>query len=266
MALVDTHAHLANHRFDGEIPGLLHRAREAGVVQVVTIGSDEGDSAKNVDLAAQHEPVFAAVGVHPTSVHETAENWIETIRRLAANPKVVAIGETGLDFYHPPRDGSSFESWRTLQESACRAQLELAIELDLPAVIHQRNSAEALFPLMSEYAGRLRAVLHCFSEPYDLATKYLDLGYEISFTANATFKNAGEIAETARRLPMDRFMVETDAPYLAPAPHRGKRNEPSFVRHTAALLADARGLSLDEFAERTTSNARRFFRLPSVTS
>lgn len=260
MELTDTHAHLANSRLAGEIAPILERAAREGVTRIISIGSDTLDSAQNVELAAAHGPIFAAAGVHPTSIHEVPDDWLHRIRQLLDRPKVVALGEIGLDYYHPPRDQSPVADWRARQAHVFRLQLDLALEKNLPVVIHQRNCAAEVLEVMRGYAGRLQAVFHCFTGTPHEAEELIRLGFHLSFTGVITYPSAAELAACAARLPLDRIMVETDAPYLTPVPHRGTRNEPAYVRHTAAFLAQARGISLEEFAEATTDTARRFFR------
>ena len=263
--LVDTHAHLASPVFaEGEeIESLVRRAGEAGVSRIVSIGSDLEDSRRNRELSARFPEVFATVGVHPTSVHEvTDSDWLDQLRTLATQPRVVAIGEIGMDFYHPPQDGSSEADWHARQESFFRAQLDLALELSLPVVIHQRNSVEAIRRILADYPDGPPAVFHCFNGGPELARELLDQGYYLSFTGIVTFPKAVEVHDSARVVPANRLMVETDSPYLAPVPFRGKRCEPAFTRHTAEHLAQLRGVSLEQIASETTATAEAFFGLP----
>lgn len=265
MQLVDTHAHLASHAFEaeGELDAIIARAAEVGVSRIVTIGSELADSRRNIEIAAAHEGVYATVGVHPTSVHEvTQEGWIDDLRELTGQPKVQAIGEIGLDFYHPPQDGSPETEWRARQDRFFRAQLDLAVELDLPVVIHQRESFEAVAAVMADYTGKVEAVFHCFNGTPEVARPLLDQGHYLSFTGIVTFKNARDVQDSARFVPDDRLMVETDSPYLAPVPYRGKRCEPAYTRQTADHIAQLRGISAETLSEITTANAERFFRLP----
>ncbi|MFT5467661.1 MAG: TatD DNase family protein [Verrucomicrobiales bacterium] len=262
MELIDTHAHLASHKLKGETAELVKRAQDAGVGRIVTIGTDVEDSAENVRLAAEFSGVYAAVGVHPTSIHEVPqETWLDEIRALAAKPKVQAIGEIGLDFYHPPQDGSEVSDWRSRQADFFTKQLDLAVELDLPVVVHQRSCSAEVLEIIKPYSGKVRAVFHCFVDSAELGNELIDLGFHVSFTGVATYKSAPEVADCAAALPLDRIMVETDSPYLAPVPNRGKRNEPAFTRNTAEFIAARRGISLDEFAEATTATAVEFFGL-----
>jgi TatD DNase family protein len=263
MDLIDTHAHLASRQFTGETDALLHRCRLAGVTQVVSIGTQPEDSARNVALAAAHQEVYATVGVHPTSVHEAGPDWFERISELARAPKVVALGEMGLDYFHPPQDGSEPAAWRALQARMFERQLELAQKLGLPVVIHQRESSADVLAIMRGLAGKVRAVFHCFVGSVQEAEELLALGFYLSFTGVVTYKSAAALADCATTLPLNRIMVETDAPYLAPVPHRGSRNEPAYVRATAEFLASRRGLPLDELASATSATAREFFGLKS---
>lgn len=260
MELIDTHAHLANPKLAGETAALLERARNEGVTRIVSIGSDTEDSRENVALAAAHPGIFAAAGVHPTSIHEVPPDWLDLIADLLDRPKVAALGEIGLDFYHPPRDGSSVADWRARQAEFFRRQLDLAVKKDFPVVIHQRNCAPEVLEAVRPYRGRLQAVFHCYAGSLSEAEELIRLGFHLSFTGVVTYPSARELAECAASLPLDRIMVETDAPYLTPVPHRGARNEPAYVRHTAAFLAQKRGISLEEFAQATNRTAMRFFR------
>ncbi len=263
--LVDTHAHLASRAFaeSGELDAVIARAADAGVTRILSIASELDDSRRNVEIAAAHDGVFATVGVHPTSVHEvTQEGWVDDLRGLSRRPKVQAIGEIGLDFYHPPQDGGPEDEWRARQERFFRAQLDLAVELDLPVVIHQRNSIEAVAEVMRDYAGKVTAVFHCYNGTPEQARPLLDQGHYLSFTGIVTFPKAVEVHESAKFVPEDRLMVETDSPYLAPVPHRGKRCEPAYTRETAVRIAELRGVSFEQIAAITSQNAERFFRLP----
>jgi len=263
MDLIDTHAHLASRQFTGETDELVFRAREAGVTQIVSIGTEPEDSAQNVTLEAERPGVYATVGVHPCSVHEAGEDWLERIRELSLAPKVVALGEMGLDYFHPPQDGSEPSAWRALQARFFEQQLALAVERQLPVVIHQRESAADVLSVMKDFAGQLRAVFHCFTGTRDEAEELIGLGFHLSFTGVITYKNAVALADCAAALPLERLMLETDSPYLAPVPLRGSRNEPAHVRHIAAFLAARREMSLAELALATSATARTFFGLKS---
>ncbi len=266
--LIDTHAHLASNQFSDDLAEVITRATEAGVTRIISIGTDLEDSQRNIRIAEQFAPVYATVGIHPTSIHEITETkWLEQIRVWFEHGKVVAIGEIGLDYFHPPRDGSSLSAWREQQMKFFRAQLDLAAELQVPVVIHQRDkNGESecrcdLLKIISGYEGRVQAVFHCFTGSLEQAQPFLDQGHLISFTGIATFSSAKDLHETARRIPAKQFMLETDSPYLAPTPFRGKRCEPAYTRHTAAHIAELRGVSLEELASTTTHTAESFFQL-----
>ena len=267
--LIDTHAHLAANQFCDDLPDVIQRALAADVTRIISIGTDLEDSQRNIEIAEQFDSVYAAVGIHPTSIHEiTDENWRQQIRQWTKHPKVVAIGEIGLDYFHPPRDGSSTSIWRDQQVEFFRAQLDLAADLHLPVVIHQRDKNDEsdcrndLLKIISDYENRVQAVFHCFTGSLEQAQPFLDQGHLISFTGITTFPSAKDLQSTAKLAPENRFMVETDSPYLAPVPFRGKRCEPSYTRDTAEHIASLRGMSLDELAACTTANAEHFFAFP----
>lgn len=259
--LTDTHAHLASTRFQGEIEGVLTRSREAGVGRIISISCDLEDVTANLVLASTHSGVFATAGIHPCYVHEPGpEGWRESLRSLAARPEIVAIGEIGLDYYHPPEDGSEVAVWRRLQESIFEEMLQLAQDLHLPAVIHSRESTPAVLDVLARFP-RVKAVLHCFTGSPAEAEQALAAGHFLSFTGVITYPKADDVRATAAMVPLDRLMIETDAPYLAPVPFRGKSCEPGMVRHTCQRLAEIHGLPPDEMAEVTSANAERFFTL-----
>jgi TatD DNase family protein len=258
--IIDSHCHLDFPDYGAELPDVLHRARAAGIVRMICIGSgrDIANAHSAVALAAREPDVFASVGIHPHDVaHMTPETWTE-LEALARAPRVVGIGETGLDYYydHSPRDD---------QRQAFRRFVGLARAARLPVICHIRDAhEEAAEILASEQASEVGGVIHCFTGGVADARRYLDLGFHLSFSGILTFKNSAPIREAAAAAPLDRLMVETDAPYLAPIPHRGKRNEPAWVVKTLALLAELRGIGFDEAAAATTANARRVFSLDPV--
>lgn len=259
--LTDTHAHLASARFAGEIPGILERSGAGGVGRIVSISCDVDDAETNLSLAAAHPGVFATVGIHPCYVHEPGpEGWRERLRAQASAKGVVAIGEIGLDFYHPPQDGSDVAAWRRLQEALFEEMLQLALDHKLPAVVHQRESTAATLAVLERFPG-VTAVLHCFTGTSSEAERALAGGHFLSFTGVLTYPKADDVRETAVRVPLDRVMVETDAPYLAPVPFRGKSCEPAMVQYTARRLGELHGLSPAEIAGITSRNAERFFGL-----
>ena len=264
--LTDSHCHLASARFDpGELEEVVMRAREAGVQRMVTLVTNLGDIPANLALAERFPEIFACVGIHPCDVHETPEDYLGSLREFARHPRVAALGETGLDYYHPAPHGWDEEAFRERQRQFLRHHFELAAELGLNVVIHTRDRrgdasfADAL-AIYESFAERTRAVFHCFPGPFAQAERVLALGGLVSFTGIATFKRADEVLDAAIRCPAGRFMVETDSPYLAPVPHRGQRCEPAFVAHTAEAIADARNESLPDLAAHTEATAEAFFR------
>jgi TatD DNase family protein len=253
--LVDTHAHLDMAELAGDLEGVLGRARDAGVSRIVTIGTDEASSRAAVSLAAGREPVFCAVGLHPHEASRWSAGLAAELLSLAASPKVVAWGEVGLDFYrmHSPRPA---------QERAFREQIGLAAQRGLPLIVHVRDAHEEALAILAQ-EGASRGVFHCFSGNERLAERVLELGFYISLAGPLTFKNASKPVRVAERVPLGRLLVETDCPYLAPVPHRGRRNEPAYLVHTAARLAEIKGVEVAEVARATTRNAKNLFGLGS---
>jgi TatD DNase family protein len=255
--LVDSHCHLADLRFRDEVEAVIARAHEAGVATLVSIGAIGGIETDRltVELAARHEGVYAAVGVHPHNASDCSEARIAELRELARSPKVVAIGESGLDFHY-------MRSPLEAQELALRRHLALAAEIGKPIVIHCRDAEESLAAIIRQTGMPPRGgVIHCFTGDAASARAFLALGFYISFSGILTFRNATRIREAAPLIPSDRVMVETDVPYLAPEPYRGKRNEPAYVLRTLEVLADLRGAATDALAAATTENASRLFAL-----
>ena len=266
--LTDSHCHLGSHRFlPEELPDLVARAREAGVHRLITLATNESDQATNLQIARDHAPVSTCLGIHPCDVHETRDDFEGLLAPHLDDPKVAAIGETGLDYFHPAPEGWSEDDYRARQRDFLKRHFELARNHGLNVVIHTRDkSGSASFDdalaIYREFADKVRAVFHCFPGPPELADKVLAAGGLVSFTGIATFKNAQAVVATVKSLPASSFMVETDAPYLAPTPHRGQRCEPAFTRLTAEALANHRGESLEELASHTEETVQRFFRLP----
>ena len=256
MSWIDTHAHLDDARF-ADLPEVLRRSSAAGVASILTIGIDLATSRAAVHLADMHANLFAVVGIQPNHVAEAAASDFADIEALAAHPKVVAIGESGLDKYW---DRAPFP----LQQDYFRRHLALARRLRKPIVIHGRSAEPDCVELMTaDFAehGPVAGVMHSYTGDTATALASIDLGLHISFAGMLTYKTAESLRETASRIPADRVLVETDAPYLAPVPHRGKRNEPAFVVETAAVLAQCLKIDLSSLAEMTTANARRLFSL-----
>jgi len=270
--LIETHAHLDNPKFRDDLSAVVQRAHDAGVTRIISIGTGIESSRRVLALAERFSSVFAAIGIHPTEIDEEKENFISELRKLAQNPKIVAIGEIGIDYFHPPKEKMSQEEidvWKKDQAIAFQQQLDLALELGLNVIVHQRDVVgstaawEKVLQILKPYTGKLRAVFHCFGGTPAQAAEVIALGHLISFTGIVTFKNAPIVRETAMVVPSNAYMVETDCPYLAPDPHRGERAEPWHTRLVAAKIAEVRGLRLEEVAEATTKTAERFFKFPS---
>jgi TatD DNase family protein len=247
--LVDSHCHLDFDDFKGEQEDVVARARAAGIKGMLTICTRLADAANIRAIAAAHDGIWCSVGIHPHEAEDGAGVTAEELITLAEPAEIVGIGETGLDFYyeHSPRD---------IQEEVFRAHIQAARQTGLPIIVHTRDAdADTVRILAQEQArGPFSGVIHCFSAGAEVARCALDHGMYISFSGIVTFKNADAVRMVARDVPMERLLVETDAPYLAPVPVRGKRNEPAFTAHTAAYVAEIKGLGLDEFARVTTDN------------
>ena len=276
--LTDTHAHLDFPEFSDELEAVVKRAADAGVNRIITIGTSLEGSRRALEIARRFENVYCAIGIHPNSASKAAPDAIEGLCELARDPKVAAMGEIGLDYHWLPGaklrgEGASAESVaeadrmdaeeKAVQARLFRAQLDLAVELGFNVVIHQRDSWDDTFELLKDYTRKLRAVYHCFGESPKRARQLFELGHLVSFTGIVTFKNAQVVHETAAQVPGDRYMVETDCPFLAPVPHRGKRSEPAHTRITAERVAVLRDTPLQRVAAETEANAEAFFRLGS---
>jgi TatD DNase family protein len=284
--LTDTHAHLDFPEFDGQLDAVIARAREAGLHRIITIGIDRDSGRKSVALAEKYDNVFAVVGLHPCNVLDPgAVEFLEELPSLARHPKVVAIGETGLDYHHLPsrelagrKEESVFTAlqagtaeamqadiadgaMKAAQDEAFKAQLDLAVELGRNVVIHQRAAWEDTLEILRPYTGKLRGVFHCFGGSPEAAAEIAAMGHLVSFTGIVTFKNAALVQETVQAVKADGYMVETDCPYLAPVPFRGKTCEPAHVRLTAEKIAELRGEVLEKVAADTERTAREFFKL-----
>jgi len=257
----DTHTHLGSKQFDNDLPAVLERARAAGITRMVAPATDLENARKLLAIAAHEPDVRVAAGIHPCDADSVkGEAWIDELRELAKHPKVCAIGEIGLDYFHAPPEGFELADWRVHQAKVLVAQLELAAELKLNVILHNRESWDDLTALVLPFSERLRGVFHCYTGTMEQARPLLEHGHLISFTGIVSFKNAWVIAETARLVPANGYMIETDAPYLAPVPHRGKRCEPAHVADTARVIAALRGESIEKVATDTARNALRFFR------
>jgi TatD DNase family protein len=254
--LVDSHAHLHGPEYGEDLEAVLERARAAGVVAIVTIGTERETNPRAVAFAERHPGVWATVGIHPHDAAAATEADFAELERLAASPRVVALGEMGLDFFRnlSPPDA---------QERVFRRQLALARRLGRPVALHCRDAhARMLEVLAEEDVGTLGGVMHCFSGDVAVARRCLDLGLHVSIAGPVTYKNARALPEVVRFVPAGRLVVETDCPYLPPAPHRGRRNEPAWVALTAARIAELRGEPLARVAEATTAAAAALYRIP----
>jgi TatD DNase family protein len=281
--LIDTHAHLDYSDFANDLEEVLRRAADAGVTRIVTIGTSIESSRRAIELAEKYPAVYAAIGVHPSFVEEAEDDVITPLRELAKSHRVVAIGETGLDYHRLPSEEVAKETqvqvmtalrtetdeeieaqirdgaYKSKQASLFQQQLDLAAELGLNVVIHQRDAWQDTLRIMQAYTGKLRGVFHCFGGTLGEANEVLALDHLVSFTGIVTFKNGAAVREVAAEIPLWKFMVETDCPYLAPAPFRGKRCEPAHTRIVAEAIAAARRVSLEEISEATTETAEKFF-------
>jgi TatD DNase family protein len=250
---IDTHAHLQLSHFDADREEVIRRARDAGIEKIIVVSTDAASSRQSLQLAEKFPEVYAAVGIHPTDCSKAADEDFAVIAELARHPKSVAIGEIGMDFYWKPFSAEQ-------QRRAFLRQLHLAKELDKPVIIHNREAGAAILQTLHDAGiNRISGVFHCFSENVDYAQRVLALGCHISFTGNLTYKKSAlpEVAQT----PLERLLLETDAPFMAPAPLRGKRNEPAYTVHIAEKLAEIKKISIEEVARQTTENALQLFKL-----
>ncbi|MFL6513909.1 MAG: TatD family hydrolase [Chthoniobacterales bacterium] len=283
--LIETHAHLDYPDFESDFEDVLQRAEANGVTGIITIGTSVTSSRRAVELAEKHASVFAVVGFHPSYAEEADDNVIPALRELAQNKRVVALGETGLDYHRLPSVDAAKQknvqvlsrglqasiedeveaqihdgAYKSKQAELFQEQLDLAVELGLNVVIHQRDAWDDTLDILKPYGDKLHGVFHCFGGTLEQANQVLDLGHLISFTGIVTFKNGLTVRDVAARVPIGKFMVETDCPYLAPVPFRGKRAEPAHTRIVAETIATARGIPLEELAQATTETAEKFFR------
>ena len=256
MELIDSHAHIYGKEFASDFAEMMDRAKEAGVVAIVAVGADLESSREACALAGAHDGIYCSVGIHPHDADRVTEKCYEMVREMAlGNPKVVAIGEVGLDFY---RDRSS----RTAQEEVFRRFIRLSRELSLPLIIHDRDAHDRIVAIMREEgAGQVGGVLHCFSGDLKMALECIGMGFKISIPGTVTYPSNEALREVVRGVKIEQLMVETDAPYLTPVPHRGKRNEPAFVRLAAERIAQIKGLSPEDVGRITSFNTRKLFRI-----
>ena len=250
--LIDSHAHIQLDRFDPDREAVLERAQAAGVQAILVIGFDLETSRGAIALADKYDQIYATVGMHPHDAKDLDDQTVCIFRELAVHPKVVALGEMGLDYY---RDLSP----RPIQQEAFERQLDLAEELDLPIVIHNREAYHDILPILRARRGRVRGVMHCFSGDVEIMHQSLALGFHIGIGGPVTYRKADALQEVARKVPADTLLVETDCPWLAPQFRRGKRNEPAYVRAISEKIAKLRGIFLEEIGEITTQNFETLF-------
>jgi len=284
--LIDTHAHLDYPDFAPDFDDVLQRATEAGVTRILTIGTSIESSRRAIELAEKYPNVFAVIGVHPSYAEEAGDDVMTPLRELAKSPRVAAIGETGLDYHRLPSEKVAKErktqvitkalqaetddeiesgihdgALKSKQAAIFQQQLDLAVELRLNVVIHQRDACDDTLAILRDYGRQTSGVFHCFGGTREQAEEVISLGHLVSFTGIVTFKNGALVRQVATDLSLGEFMVETDCPYLAPEPHRGKRCEPGYTRLVAESIAASRGISVEELARATTETAEEFFRL-----
>jgi TatD DNase family protein len=259
----DTHAHLDYDDYQPDFADVLSRAQDAGITKIISIATDLDSSRRALALAEKHEMIYASVGWHPSNAHEAPADIRLALRELARHPKAVAIGECGLDYYRLPSSkggtGADDETYKRKQAEIFKQQLEIAAETGLNCIIHQRSSFDDLFAQAVPYRTLLRGVFHCFGESLERLQQVLDMGWLVSYTGIVTFKNGQNIRDAVAATPLDRFMLETDCPYLAPVPYRGKRCEPAYVKEISETVANVKNCSLNELSVATCTTANSFF-------
>ncbi|WP_240377899.1 TatD family hydrolase [Bacillus piscicola] len=253
--LFDTHVHVNAEQFEEDASETIERARQAGVSWMNVVGFDPVTIEKALDFADTYDFIYASVGWHPVDAVDMTEEHLEWLEQLAAHPKVVALGEMGLDYHWD-------KSPKEIQKEVFRKQIRLAKKVNLPIIIHDREAHEDIVEILKEeQAEETGGIMHCFGGSLEIAKECLDMNFYISFGGPVTFKNATLPKETAKEIPMDRLLIETDSPYLAPHPYRGKRNEPAYVKLVAEKIAELKDIPYSQLAEQTTANAKRVFRL-----
>lgn len=261
----DTHAHLDYPDFEPDLPQIMERARTAGVTRIISVGTSLASSERALSISEQYPNVFAVIGWHPSDAPEAPDDLRSAMRKLAAHPKCIAIGETGLDYSRLPSKQpggipADDVAIKLKQAAIFQQQLEVAAEFGLNCVVHQREAFEDTLAMIAPFAGKLRAVFHCFVDSPEMARRVLDAGHLVSFTGIVTFKNGQNVRDTLDTIPLGQFMLETDCPFLAPVPYRGKRCEPAYVMETARAIAEVKNCSMDDLADSTNTAANAFFK------
>jgi TatD DNase family protein len=264
LTFFDTHAHLDYDDFKPDFAQVLERAQAAGIAKIISIGTDLESSRRAIALAEKHPGLYAAIGWHPGNVNDAPDDIRPALRELARHPRVVAVGETGLDYHRLPggQPGAAADAdarYKQKQAALFQQQIEVAIEAGLNCIIHQRDAFEDTFAQLQPFAGKTRGVFHCFGETADRMRRVLALGSLVSFTGIVTFKNGQNVRDTLTATPLDQFMLETDCPYLAPVPYRGKRCEPAHVKEISEVAARVKNCTLEELSEATCRTAENFF-------
>lgn len=252
--LIDSHAHLDNEKFDLDREYLIEHLEKNDIELVINVGADIRSSRESIKLAEKYDNIYAVVGVHPHAAKEVTGDTLKELKEMCAHPKVVGIGEIGLDYFYD-------NSPRDVQRKHFRDQLRLAKELDMPVVVHTRDADEDTLRILEEEKEGLKIEIHSFLSDRDQLKKYLDLGFFIGIGGPVTFKKTDELKEVVKLIPLDKLLIETDAPYLAPHPYRGKRNEPIFAKQTAKFVADLKGVSEEDLVEITNKNTKNFFNI-----
>ncbi|WP_226671262.1 TatD family hydrolase [Metabacillus litoralis] len=251
--LFDTHAHLNAIQYEEDLEEVIQRAVSENVTHIVVVGFDRQTITKAMELTNNYDMIYAAVGWHPVDAIDMTDEDLAWIKELSSHPKVVAIGEMGLDYYWD-------KSPKDIQKDVFRKQIQLAKEVNLPIIIHNRDATEDVVSILQEEnASDVGGIMHCFTGSAEVAKQCLDMNFYISFGGPVTFKNAKKPKEVAKEIPMDRLLIETDCPYLTPHPFRGKRNEPSYVKYVAEQIAELREMDYEDFAQKTSDNARKVF-------
>ena len=252
--LFDTHVHLNSKMYKDDLEEVIKRALEAGVTRMAVIGFDAASNKRAIDLAEQYEFIYAVVGIHPSDAKSATEAGWDILREQLKHPKVVALGECGFDYYHDT-------SFNDIQRLVFEKQLEIAKETRMPIVVHMRDSVDDVYEMLKEKGQGLSGVIHCYSGDIEMMQRFLDLGFYIGLDGPVTFKNAHAVHEVAKAVPIDRLVIETDGPYLTPAPYRGKRNEPAYASYVARKIAELKGITYEEVCDITTENGLKMYQI-----